>query len=300
MVTAPLLSENYNTKIALFVASPFVKDAIYKNLKDEGYTNVIQPSLSTKQIKDFFIQERPEYIILDGSGLDIDEALVYEAQVIAYASFIKAEKLLLLSSSTIYPKRAPLPLKETSISDLNIKTVIDPYTILKYTSYEKCHSYNDPQKPNFILCIYPELYGPHDPRLVSKSKHPVYQAVDRIASVKESNQNFTVIANDGKAHYDLLYIDDLAQSITYLLKTPTQYDIYNISTGRDQTMETIADDLAAVAEYKGEVILDPNCYDVVARRVLNPARIYASGWAPKTSLQAGLHKTMTWHRNNLT
>ena len=51
--------------------------------------------------------------------------------------------------------------------------------------------------------------------------------------------------------------------------------------------------------YKGDVILDVNCYDKVDRRLLDPRQIFELGWTPATLMQNGLQETCTWYNTKL-
>jgi len=287
----PILAQKsvHQESVALFIASPFVREAVHAKLHQRGFTTICpEPS------ENVFMQHGPDFVICDGTGFDApDRMLIYEHQVLAQALQTQStiKKFILLSSSGIYPKEAPLPLQGNTLLTLNIKTIQDPYALAKLSTFSQCHKVNDPESPRYIMAVYSELYGPQDPRCKPKNSHPLYQAVDRIAQAKKENHSFTVIANDGSAKYDLLYIDDFAEALVYLLQSSCDQEVYNIATGRDQDMETIVENLHALSKYKGEVILDKNCYDKVSRRVLDTKHLYMLGWTPTTSLQEGLAKT---------
>ena len=296
VIGVPLMAQE---KVALFIPSPFVREALSSKLQEHGFKTVANDTGT--DIQALFLREKPDYVLVDGSALDsVDMMLIYELQVLQAARLAKVKKLILLSNSTIYPKNAPLPLQEKTLAALNTKTITDPYALAKLTSFAKCREVNDAVIPHFILGVYAEVYGPQDPRCIPKNTHSLYQAIDRIARAKKENQAFTVISSDGKAQYDLLYIDDFAEAACQLLKTMTEHEMYNIGTGRDQKVQDIAENLQAVAHFKGEMILDQNCYDAVTRRVLDARYIYALGWHPTTSLQEGLDKTSQWYDEQLT
>jgi GDP-L-fucose synthase len=293
---SPLMAQE---SIALFIPSPFHRHAIEKALWAHDYqTHAYQTS---DNIQTFFAHKRPDVVVVDASGLDsIDEMLIYELQVLQVARRLNVKKCLLLSNSSIYPKNAPLPLQENTLASTNIKTVSDPYALAKLTSFAACHEENSDRLPHFYMGVYAEVYGPHDTRCVPKNTQPLYQAIDRIVWAKQKNDAFTVIANDGKAQYDLLYIDDFAEGVYRLIRATLDQEIYNIGTGRDQKMSDIVENLHAISGFKGSVVLDQNCYDSVPRRLVDPKSLYALGWHPATSVQEGVRKTFSWYEDTLT
>ena len=285
-----------NAKICLFVPETFVSDAIRKEFKSEGYTNVIDDAVQLNELAEYFSSVKPDIVIVDGSGLaTIDKQLEYESKVISYAFANHVDRLLLLSSYDIYTQRAH-PLSESLLSEKALHAASNPYAVAKLSGLSKCRSLNDPEKPKFMLCIYPMLYGKNDPKCAPKTAHPLYQIIDRIATADRENRKFTVITNDGSALYDVLHVDDFAKAVVQVVQGPYQYEIVNVSSGIDHSVKTFTSLVKRSSDYTGEVILDVNCYDAVQRRVLDNRRIQELGWTPTILLQEGLQDTYKWYR----
>lgn len=292
---SPCFAFSAKDKICVFVADSFVSDAIVRACKEEGATNVVADTVPIQDLQDFFIAEKPDYVILDGSGMaSADQQLEFESKVIAYSAFSRVKRLLLLSSFTLYPQKH-LSLNEALITDQLFTSHDDPCLIAKAVTAGKCRKGNDPERPTFILCLYPYLFGPGDPSCKHASTHPLYHIIDRIVSAKNENRPFTVIANDGTAQYDLLYVEEFAKALVHLLKTSRCPEVVNIATGRDLSVEMLTDQVQGIAGYTSEVILDPNCYDLVPRHVLDIRRLQELGWTQTISVQDGLRHTISWY-----
>jgi GDP-L-fucose synthase len=65
----------------------------------------------------------------------------------------------------------------------------------------------------------------------------------------------------------------------------------NIGYGEDITILELAQTIAAVIEYKGNVVLDPTKPDGTPRKLLNVNRLERMGWKAKTRLIEGLRMT---------
>lgn len=290
----------YKDKICVFVADQFISDAIVRTFKAEGYTNVVADDIALEQLQDFFIAERPDYVIVDGSGFHApDKQLAYETKIAAFASFSHVKKLLLLSSFSLYPADQ-IQYNESLLAKKSPFSASTPDAIAKLSSFAKCRAVNDPEKPTHILCLYPYLFGPGDPRCTAGTTHPVYHIIDRVVAAKKETRDFTVICNDGSAQYDILYVDDFAKGLLSILNSSSLDEIINVSTGKDQNVETLKELIHELSEYRGDVILDSNCYDDVPRRLLNNYKIQELGWRQETSLRDALQRTISAYEKSLT
>ena len=169
-----------NSKIYVAGHHGLVGSAIWNNLKQRGYTNLIGRSHKeldlTDQVavKKFFDEEQPDAVVLAAAFVGgIMANSLYRADFImmnmkiqcnviseAYAHNVK--KLLFLGSTCIYPKNAPQPMKEDCLLTSPLEYTNEEYAIAKIAGLKMCESYNLQYGTNYIAVMPTNLYGPND------------------------------------------------------------------------------------------------------------------------------------------
>lgn len=157
-----------------------VGSAIWKNLEEKGYQNLVGKTkdeldlLSQPAVEQFFASEKPEYVFLAAAkvggivanntyrGEFIYENLVIQNNVIHNAWKYGVKKLLFLGSTCIYPGEAPQPMKEEYLLTSPLEYTNEPYAIAKIAGIKLCESYNLQYGTNFISVMPTNLYGPND------------------------------------------------------------------------------------------------------------------------------------------
>ena len=169
-----------NSKIYVAGHNGLVGSAIWNNLKQRGYTNLVGRSHKeldlTDQyaVKKFFDEEQPDAVVLAAAFVGgIMANMLYRADFImmnmkiqcnviseAYAHGVK--KLLFLGSTCIYPKNAPQPMKEDCLLTSPLEYTNEEYAIAKIAGLKMCESYNLQYGTNYIAVMPTNLYGPND------------------------------------------------------------------------------------------------------------------------------------------
>ena len=169
-----------NSKIYVAGHNGLVGSAIWNNLLQRGYTNLIGRSHKeldlTDQVavKKFFDGEQPDAVVLAAAFVGgIMANSLYRADFImmnmkiqcnviseAYAHGVK--KLLFLGSTCIYPKNAPQPMKEDCLLISPLEYTNEEYAIAKIAGLKMCESYNLQYGTNYIAVMPTNLYGPND------------------------------------------------------------------------------------------------------------------------------------------
>ena len=171
---------NKNAKIYIAGHKGLVGSAIWKNLSQKGYTNLIGRTSAELDLRDaqpvaqFFKNEKPEYVFLAAAKVGgimanntyradfIYENLMIQNNVIHSAYENKVKKLLFLGSTCIYPKEAPQPMKEDCLLTSPLEYTNEPYAIAKIAGIKLCESYNLQYGTNYIAVMPTNLYGPND------------------------------------------------------------------------------------------------------------------------------------------
>ena len=73
------------------------------------------------------------------------------------------------------------------------------------------------------------------------------------------------------------------------------YKLVNIGTGCDYSIAELAETIASVIGYKGEICWDTSMPDGSLQKLLDVSKMTKIGWRPHTSLVDGLAKTYEWY-----
>ncbi len=157
-----------------------VGSAIWNNLLSKGYCNLIGRThreldlLNAVAVKEFFDDEKPEYVILAAAHVGgimanltyradfIYENLQIQQNVIGESFRHNVKKLLFLGSTCIYPCNAPQPMPEDCLLTSELEFTNEPYAIAKIAGLKMCESFNLQYGTNYIAVMPTNLYGPND------------------------------------------------------------------------------------------------------------------------------------------
>ena len=171
---------NKDAKIYVAGHRGLVGSAIWNNLQRKGYNNLIGRThqeldlMDAVAVRQFFDEERPEYVVLAAAHVGgIMANLKYRADFIFQNLAIKqnvigeswrhgVKKLLFLGSTCIYPREAPQPIGENALLTSPLEYTNEPYAIAKIAGMKMCESFNLQYGTNFIAVMPTNLYGPRD------------------------------------------------------------------------------------------------------------------------------------------
>ena len=171
---------NKNAKIYIAGHRGLVGSAIWNNLKQRGYTNLVgrthsELDLTNEQaVETFFATETPDAVVLAAAFVGgimanslyradfIMQNMKMQCNVIGSAYKHGVKKLLFLGSTCIYPKNAPQPMKEDALLTSPLEYSNEEYAIAKIAGLKMCESYNLQYGTNYIAVMPTNLYGPND------------------------------------------------------------------------------------------------------------------------------------------
>ena len=174
------MSLDKNAKIYVAGHRGLVGSAIWNNLLQRGYTNLVgrthgELDLTDQQaVRRFFDEERPQAVVLAAAFVGgimantlyradfIMQNMKMQCNVISEAYAHGVEKLLFLGSTCIYPKNAPQPMKEDCLLTSPLEYTNEEYAIAKIAGLKMCESYNLQYGTNYIAVMPTNLYGPND------------------------------------------------------------------------------------------------------------------------------------------
>jgi GDP-L-fucose synthase len=247
----------------------------------------------------WFAERRPQAVFLAAAKVGgivanntlraefLYDNLAIAANVIHAAHVNRAEKLMFLGSSCIYPKLAPQPLREDSILTGALEPTNEPYAIAKIAGIKMAEAYRSQYGCDFINVMPTNLYGPGD-NYHPEYSHVVAALIRRFHEAKLSGASNVTVWGTGTPRRDFLYVDDMADACVHLMKTYSAMEMVNIGTGEDIAIAEFARLVAGAIGYTGEISYDTSRPDGTPQKLLDVTRLAKLGWRASTSLEDGV------------
>lgn len=282
-----------------------VGSAIVRELKRQGYFNILTKDHSeldlTRQdaVETFFAKERPEYVFLAAAKVGgiaanagaladfMYENMVLEMNVINSAWRNGCRKLEFLGSSCIYPRMAPQPIKEEYLLTGELEGTNEAYALAKISGLKYCEYLNRQYGTDYISVMPTNLYGPND-NYHPEHSHVLPAMIRRFHEAKEAGASSVTCWGDGSPLREFLYVDDLANLCVFLMNSYSGNETVNAGTGREVTIKKLAELVARVVGYEGEILWDASRPNGTPRKLLDVSKAEALGWRYRTELEDGV------------
>ena len=292
-----------------------VGSSLFRELSSKGYYNLIGKTSkeldlrNQKSVNNFFEKEKPEIVINAAAKVGgilannnypyefIMENMQIQNNLIDGAFKSGIEKFIFLGSSCIYPKFAPQPLKEDYLLTDSLEPTNECYALAKITGIKACESIQKQFGKDYVSLMPTNLYGYHD-NFDLTSSHVIPAMIRKFHQAKVDNHNTVTLWGSGAAKREFLFVDDLATAVVHALENKLPDHLYNVGTGTDVTIKTLAKIVQKIIGHKGNIIWDSSKPDGTPRKLMNVSKMLAVGWSYKTELQEGLKKTYDWFLNN--
>jgi len=306
---------NKTSKIYIAGHRGLVGSALVRRLQAKGYTNLVTRTHAELELRDqaavraFFASEKPEYVILAAAKVGgihanntypaefIHDNLVIQNNVIHSAYQNKVERLLFLGSSCIYPKDCPQPIKEEYLLTGPLEPTNRPYALAKIAGIEVCHAYNRQYGTKYMAAMPTNLYGPNDNYDLNNS-HVLPALIRKMHEAKQSGAKEVVVWGTGTPKREFLYSEDMADACIFLLEQPEDKlvslfseekpPLVNIGCGEDLTIKELAEMVAGVVGFNGNLTFDTSKPDGTMRKVMDVSRINNLGWKRTMQLKDGI------------
>lgn len=305
----------YNASIYVAGHNGLVGSSLVRRLKMMGYHNIITVDRSRLDlrnqlsVKRFFAIQKPEYVFLAAAkvgGINynknypadfIYDNITIQNNVIHSAYENKVKKLMFLGSSCIYPKVTPQPIKEEHLLTAPLEETNEGYALAKIVGLKMCQKYNEQFGFNAISVMPANLYGINDNFNIEQC-HVIPAMINKFHSAKISGLNEVTLFGDGSPTREFLHVDDLADALVFLMNNYDDPAHINIGSGKEYTIKELAEIVAKVIGYTGNIIWDTTKPNGTPRRKLDTSKLDNLGWSASIDLQAGIDDTYGWFLEN--
>lgn len=259
---------------------------------------------------EFFAQEQPEMVVFAAAHVGgihanctypasfIYDNLAMEVNTIHAAYENNCQRFLFLGSTCVYPGQAPQPMPESALLTRPLESTNEAYAIAKIAGLKMCQYYRAQYGVLFHSAMPTNLYGPGDNYHLENS-HVLSALICRFHEAKQQGAEEVTIWGSGKPRREFLHVDDLAEAVVHLLALTDPPDLVNVGTGKDVSIQELAELIAEIVGYQGRVSNDLAKPDGTMLKRTDTTLINSSGWSPRIGLREGIAHTYTHYLEEL-
>ena len=220
--------------------------------------------------------------------------LMIGANVLEAARRAGVSKTVVLGSSCIYPRQAPQPITEEALLTGPLEPTNEGYAVAKIATLELGKMYRRQFGMNVVSLMPTNLYGPGDDFDPVRS-HVLAALLRKIHEAKLSGSHAVEVWGTGAPRREFLYVDDLADAALFALRNYEGESHLNVGTGRDITIRELAEQIAEVVGWQGELVFNTDMPDGMPRKLLDVSQLDRLGWTARIDLPTGLEQTYGWY-----
>jgi GDP-L-fucose synthase len=313
-------------KIFLAGHNGMVGSAIYRKIKN-SYNDIYDlvttdrdelDLLNQDNVRSFFSEIKPDALIIAAAKVGgihannnypaefIYENICIQNNLIHEANNLDINKILFLGSSCIYPRNAKQPMSEDELLSGALEPTNEPYAIAKIAGIKMCESYNRQYGRDYRSIMPTNLYGPGD-NFHDQNAHVLPALLRRFHEASQKNLPNVTIWGTGSVFREFLHVDDMASASMFLFDvdesfykkntSPMQSHI-NVGTGDEVSIKELAEIIAEITNFQGELIFDSSKPDGTPRKLLDSSKIYNMGWEKSIELKEGIRMTYEWFKGS--
>ncbi len=289
-----------------------VGSAVWRHLEREGFTDLVGRTSGELDLRNrdatfaHFDATRPHAVVLAAARVGgimanstrpadfLSDNLQVQVNVLDAAAHHGVERLLFLGSSCIYPRLAEQPIREDSLMTGHLEPTNDAYAIAKIAGILHTQALRRQYRRHYISVMPTNLYGVGD-NFDLQSSHVLPAMIRRFHEAKRAGAPSVTLWGTGSPRREFLHVDDMAAACLFLLDTYDEPEHINVGVGEDVTIRELAETVAGVVGYEGELAWDTSKPDGMPRKLLDVSKIHAHGWKARIGLVDGITATYQWY-----
>jgi len=256
-------------------------------------------------VEAFMAREKPDAMIVAAAKVGgilandtypaefLYDNLMIEANLIEAAHRNDVNRALFLGSSCIYPREAANPINEDALLTGPLEKTNEWYAIAKIAGIKLCQAYRRQYGRDYISAMPCNLYGPGDYFHPTRS-HVIPALLQRFHDAAQNKVPTVTCWGSGTPRREFMHVDDVAEACAFLLARYSGESHLNIGTGTDFTIKELAETIARVTGFQGEIAWDTTKPDGTMLKRMDVSRIAGLGWQARIGFEEGLGATYRW------
>jgi GDP-L-fucose synthase len=222
--------------------------------------------------------------------------LMMGVQMMEQGRLFGIEKFVAIGTVCAYPKFTSVPFKEDDLWNGYPEETNAPYGLAKKMLLVQSQAYRQQYGFNAIYLLPVNLYGPGD-NFDPEFSHVIPALIKKIFGAKESGENYIEVWGTGKATREFLYVKDAAEGIILAAERYNKAEPVNLGSGFEISIKNLAELIAEIAGFDGEIRWDKSKPDGQPRRCLDTSKAWKEfTFKAKTDFREGLKKTIEWYK----
>ena len=220
--------------------------------------------------------------------------LMMGAHVLELCREQEVDKLVIVGTVCAYPKFAHVPFREDDLWSGYPEETNAPYGVAKKSILVGAQSYRQQYGLNSIFLLPANLYGPRD-NFDLETSHVIPDLIRKMFE----NRERVVLWGDGSPTREFLYVDDCVEGLALAAERYNGADPVNLGTGNEISIRELAELIAELTGFEGEIEWDSSMPNGQPRRSLDASRARELfGFEARVSLREGLERTIAWYRQH--
>jgi GDP-L-fucose synthase len=297
-------------------AHGFLGSHLVERLRREGRCELITPSRADcdlteqSEVRRLMREVRPDRVVhlaarvggilanLRAPGTLFYENIVMGVHLMEEARRAGVSKFVAVGSICAYPKHTPVPFREEDIWNGYPEETNAPYGIAKKALLTQAQAYRSQYGMNAIYLLPVNMYGPRD-NFDLETSHVIPALIRKCVEAVERGASMIEAWGTGRPTREFIYVEDVAEGIAAAASGYDGAEPVNLGSGEELSIRDLVALVASITGFKGEVRWDASKPDGQPRRRLDVSRAErAFGFRAKTSLEAGLRRTVEWYRSH--
>lgn len=305
-----------NKSVCVTGGAGFLGSFVQEVLRDRGAENIFVPTIEEydltqiEDIRRMLNDAKPEIIIhlaalAGGIGANRSRPaeffyknLMMGVPLLHESWKSGVEKFVAIGTICAYPKFTPVPFKEEDLWDGYPEETNAPYGLAKKMLLVQSQAYRDQYDYNSIFLLPVNLYGPRD-NFDLETSHVIPALIRKMIEAQERGDAQVTLWGDGSPTREFFYAGDAARGIVLAAERYNSSEPVNLGAGMEISIKDLADLIAKLTGYSGEIVWDTSKPNGQPRRGLDTTKAekYFS-FKAEIPFEEGLRRTIEWYREN--